>query len=140
MELSIHRKNYRAITIIMVVACVFCLIPLSIVMASALTDPTIGMNGVNNSSLTVGRNALDDSTRLLDNDAADWHISPSDSVYPIMILVPFVFLVVALLLLIQMALSEDKSIKNLIYAAILIIIALSMLSGIQFSINSLLGG
>lgn len=138
MELTMKRSN--RLRVIVIIATILCLIPISIVVAAAFNQPTIGMAGVNNSDLTVGMSGVNNSDLLLDYDASDWHISPSDSVYPIMIIVPLVFFAVGLLLLIQLALSEDKSLKNLIYAAVLIIIALSMLAGIQFNINSFLGG
>jgi hypothetical protein len=85
-----------------------------------------------------GNLGVENSDLLLFNDGSDWHINPSEQ--PTMLIIPLVFLSVAILLLIQVAMSEDKSIKKLIYAAVLIIIALAMLSGIQFSVNTLLGG
>jgi len=140
MELAIYRKrkSYKLITFILIGIAIFCLIPNAILLASALTDPTIGMTGVNNSDLTVGMTGVENSDLLLDFNGADWHINPSEQ--PVMLAIPLVFLAVAILLLINLALSEEKNIKNLIYAAILIIIALTMLASIQFNINSLLGG
>jgi len=140
MELAIYRKksNHKIIAIIMAVICVFCLVPNAILLADALNQPTIGMTGINNSDLTVGMTGILNSDLLIDNNVADWHINPSEQ--PVMLIIPLVFLSVALLLLIQVAFSEDKSIKKLIYAAVLIMIALALLSGVQFSVNTLLGG
>lgn len=140
MELAIYRKrnNYRIIAIIMAAICALCLIPASIVLASVLNDATIGMTGVNNSDLTAGMTGVGNGDLLIDNDGTGIHINPSQ--YPLLPIIPLVFLAVALLLLINLAFSEDKSIKKLIYAAILIIIALSMLASIQFSVTNLLGG
>jgi hypothetical protein len=140
MELAIYRKQnkYKIATFIMVAICVLCIVPNAILLASALTDPTIEMSGVNNSELTIGRTGVNGSDQLLDYNGADWHVNPTEQ--PLMLIIPLVFFAVALLLLIQMALSEDKSISNLIYAAILIIMALALLTSVQFNINSLLGG
>jgi cytochrome bd-type quinol oxidase subunit 1 len=138
MESVMYRKNnQKTITIIMVML-ILCLIPVSIVVASALTDPTVGIN--NNSDLTAGMSGVNNSDLLLDFNGADWHINPSDSFYPIMIIIPLVFLAVAILILINFVLAEEKDIKNLIYAAVFIIIALAMLANMQFNINSFLGG
>jgi hypothetical protein len=122
----------------MVVLCIVCIIPTAIVFASAITDPTIGMSGVNNSDLTVGMTGVENSDLLLDNNPADWHINPSEQ--PLLLIIPLIFFALALLLLIDMAFSEDKNIKKLIYAAILIIMALALLSGVQFNVNNILGG
>jgi hypothetical protein len=124
--------------VVMAVLCIVCIIPTAIVFASAITDPTIGMNGVNGSQLTVGMTGVEHSDLLLDYNPADWHINPSEQ--PSLLIIPLVFFAFALLLLIDMAFSKDKDIKKLIYAAILIMMALALLQGVQFNVNSLLGG
>lgn len=139
MELAIYRKkNYKGFVFALLAIAIFCLIPNVILLADALTDPTIGMAGVNNSDLTVGMTGVENSDPLLDFNGADWHVDPSQQ--PLMLIIPLVFFAVAILLLIDLALSEEKKLVNLIYAAILIFIAVAMLGAIQFNINSLLGG
>lgn len=140
METALYRKksNYQVIAVVMAVICLFLLVTNAIVFASALNDPTIGMTGVNNSDLTVGMTGVENSDLLIDNNPADWHINPSEQ--PLLLVIPLVFFALALLLLIDTAFSEDRSIKKLIYAAILIMMALAMLGSVQFSVNSLLGG
>lgn len=122
----------------MVVICLACLFPLGVGLASVFSQPTIGMTGVNDSNLTVGMTGVSNNDILIDFDAADWHINPSE--YPILLIIPTVFFGVALFLIVSFALSEDKSIKNLIIAGILITVALAMLAGVQASTDTLLGG
>lgn len=141
MELAIYRKktNKLKITaIFLAVVCLACLVPATMVFASALTDPTIGMTGVNNSDLTVGMTGVNNGDLLLDFDAADWHLNPSE--YPIALAIPVVFFAVALLMILNMILADRVELKTIIYVAILISVALAMLASIQLNTNSLWGG
>lgn len=138
MELAYKRIDKKYCKILIVLSCLFVLIPTAVVFASALTQPLIGMIGVDDSQLTIGMVGINNSDRLIDFSKSDWHINPSE--YPIMLSIPLIFFLVASLFIIQFALSEDKSIKKLVIAAILITIALALLSGVQFNVNMLLGG
>jgi hypothetical protein len=58
MELAIKRNRVKWITLVVLG---LCLIPMTIVFASALTQPLIGMTGVSNSGLTIGRTGSNNS-------------------------------------------------------------------------------
>ena len=140
MELAIYRKtnNHHIITIMMVVICIVLMIPSIVVLASALTDPTIGMTGVNNSQLTVGMTGINHDDLLLDYNPADWHINPSDQ--PLLIVIPLVFLAFSILLIFYMLETKQHPLKILLTIGILIYIALALLPNINNIVNSLLGG
>jgi len=115
-----------------------CLIPTMIVFASALTQPLVGMNGVNNSGLTIGRTGSNNSNLTLDKGNTGGHINPSQ--YPLFPIIPIVLFMVSLLIIVIFILQENKDIRFLIYAGIIIIFALLLLSLVQTNINALLGG
>lgn len=141
MELAIYRKksNNRLVTTIMVVICLICLIPSAIVLASALTQPYIGMAGVNNSDLTVGMQPFDDSSRLIDYGGT-WHLNPNSSAFQLANLLPLIFLVVGILLVWYMIEKEQPGVRILIVIAILIYFLLALLPSIQEMVTNLLGG
>ena len=140
MEMVLRNKklNKKLILIPLLILCLLMAVPSSIVFANALTDPTIGMTGVDNSDLTVGMSGVSESDFLIDFDNPG-HINPSSSVYPVMMIVPLIFFLLAILLILDMVFS-GLDIKKLIIVAILIVIALALLAGVNFSTNSLLGG
>lgn len=138
MELALKRKQHsKWILLPLIVLCLVMLVPSSIVLANALTDPYIGRSGIDNSDLTAGFNNSSDLLIDWDNPG---HINPSSAVYPVMIIVPLIFFALALLILLGMAFTEGLTIKGLIIVGILIFIALALLAGVNFSTNSLLGG
>jgi len=139
MELALRRNNKKYFLIPLIVICISILVPVSIVFANSFTYPFVGMSGVNNSELTIGRTGVGTSDFLIDFDAPA-HINPSSPSYPVMIIIPLVFLAVAILILAKLVFSEDIDLKILIIAAILVIIAISMLVSMQSQITSLIGG
>ena len=143
MELVLSRKKnnvwVKTIVIAMIAVCLVYIVPTSLVLAGYWNDPTVGMFGVNNPDLTVGMTGVDNPDLLV--EVRDFSlIYPDTAGYGLFIIIPLIFLAVAVLLLMNLVLSEEKDIKHLIYAAILIYVAISMLQSVQFNINSLLGG
>jgi len=134
MELAIKRNRMKVITIISIL---MCLIPTMIVFASALTQPLVGMNGVGNSGLTVGRTGSNNSNLTLDKGSTGGHVNPSQ--YPIFTFIPILLFLVSVLVIIIFALSETKDIRILVYAGIIIIFFFLLFSLVQSNINSLLG-
>lgn len=137
MEMIMKRKDNKLISIVMAIICVLCLIPTAVVFANAVTkQPTIGMSGVNNSGLTIGMTTLDNSSKLIDtNESQPSSLTSTET--PFLIIIPLIFFLLALFLIMQVAFSEDKDFKKLVYAAILIFVALALLGAIQFHINGL---
>ena len=142
MELAMHRKqgiSKKWILFPLLILCLVMLIPSAIVFASALDDPTIGMNGVNDSDLTIGMTGVNHSDLLIER-GNNGHVNPSAMYFPLMMIVPLVFFALAILLILGMVFTDGLNIKGLILVAILIIIALALLAGVNFRTNSLLGG
>jgi hypothetical protein len=140
MELVMRKQsNKKWFLIPLIVICLTILVPVSIVLANSFTYPFVGMSGVNNSNLTIGRTGVGTSDFLIDFDAPA-HINPSSPSYPVMIIIPLVFLAVAILLLVKMALSDDLDLKMLIIIGIMIIISIAMLISMQSQITTLIGG
>jgi len=138
MELAIRRRQPNKLILIpFLIISMVCLIPAAIVFANAFTDPTIGMSGVNNSDLTAGFNGSGDILIDFDNPG---HINPSSMSYGLMIIVPLIFLLLAIILVLSMVFGDGLDLRKLILVAVLIITALALLAGVNFSTNSLLGG
>jgi hypothetical protein len=141
MELAIYRKkNHKTIALTMAVVCVLCLIPITFVIASALTDPTIGMNGVNNSQLTVGRTGVNGSDQLIDNGSHSTILNPSSGAGQLAVTTVIVFMAFSILLILYEIETKKKPIYLLLTIAILIYIALALLPNINSIVNNLLGG
>ena len=141
MELAMYRKrNNKTITIIMAVVIALCLIPISIVVASALNQPTIGMTGVNNSQLTIGMHALDDSTKLIDNGINPATVSPSSGAGQMAIVTVLVFLAFAILLILYEIETKKPALIILLTIGVLIYMALALLPAINNMVTHLLGG
>jgi len=141
MELSIKKERWgnKIIPLILLVLSIMLLIPSAVIFASALTQPLIGMNGVNNSGLTVGMNGITSSDRLIDfGDSGN--LNPDSPSFRLAGLLPLIILVVAILLLINMVFAEEVKLKNIIFAAVLILLALAFLVTIQSNVTGLLGG
>lgn len=138
MELAMarNRTDNKPLTILLVAICLIVMIPTAYVLASALTDPTIGRAGVANNDLTIGMVGVTHNDVLIDNGPPP---TLSANEFPLMLIIPLVFLAVALLLLVQLVLDEPRDIKKLVIAAVLITIALTLLNVIQFNVNSLIG-
>ena len=141
MEQVIYRKrtNKKLWLIPLIGFCLIMLVPSSIVFANAFTQPTIGMNEVTDSDLTVGMTGITSSDRLIDF-GNNGHINPTSVGFPVMMLIPLIFFFLALLLLLAMVFGEGLNIKGLIMVAILITIALALLASVNFSVNTLVGG
>ena len=138
--LSQKQNNKRWVLTFLFLICMVGLIPSFVVFANALTDPTIGMSGVNDSQLTVGMTGVNNSNLLIDFNASDWHINPSSSVYPVMMAVPLIFFIVALLFILGLAFNPELNIKGVLIVALLIFVALALLVFVNSQTNSLLGG
>jgi hypothetical protein len=138
MELTLKRNNYNIITLIMV-ALVLCLIPISIVIASALTQTTIGMNGVINSQLTVGRNAADDSTRLMDSIWNPAIVHPDSAEGQMAIETEIIFVAFAILLILYEVETKEKPLVILLTVALIIYMAFALLPAINDILRNILG-
>jgi len=141
MELTIKREKWgnKFIPLVLLFLSVILLIPSAVIFASALTQPLIGMNGVNNSGLTVGMNGVTSSDRLIDfGDSGN--LNPNSPAFHLANLLPLIILVVAIFLLLNMLFAEEVQLKNIIFAAVLILIALAFLVSIQSNVTDLLGG
>ena len=140
MELALQRKRSNPrIIVIMAVMAVLCLIPPAIVLASALNDPTIGMTGVNNSQLTLGMHATDDSTRLLDNSGHPTILNPSSPAGQLAIIIPLIFIFLGILLIWYLIETKQSGIKILVVIAVLIYVLLALLPSINDIVRNLLG-
>ena len=140
MELVSYRKrNNKTIAIILAVILALCLVPVAIVVASALNQPTIGMTGVNNSQLTVGMHATDDSTRLMDSGSTPSILNPSSPAGQMTIVTVIIFLVLAILLILYEVETHRHPIVILLTIGILIYVALALLPAINIMVRNLLG-
>lgn len=141
MELTLKRQqfNKKWILVPLAIICLVMLVPTAIAFANAINDPTIGMSGVNDSGLTIGMAGLGTSDFLIER-GNNGHINPSSEVYPVAIIVPLIFFALALLLIVSMAFGDGLDIKKLIIIALLIMIALALLAGVNYSTNNLFGG
>jgi heme/copper-type cytochrome/quinol oxidase subunit 4 len=140
MELVMRKQsNKKWFLIPLIVICLTILVPVSIVFALAFNQPEVGMLGVNNSSLTIGiaGSAISDYLIETRNPSLIYSDSPS---YPMLIIIPLIFVVVALLLLVKMAFSDDLDLKMLIIIGIMVVIAIAMLISMQSQITTLIGG
>jgi hypothetical protein len=141
MELAIYRKrNNKTVTIIMAVIFGLCLIPVSIVLASALSSSTMGMTGVNNSQLTVGMNAIDNSTRLMDNSSHPTILNPSSGAGQMAVVTVLIFLAFAILLVLYEVETQRPPLVILLTIGVLIYMALALLPAINTMVTTLLGG
>ena len=138
MELTLRKNNNKIFLIPLLIACLIMVVPSAIVFANAMTDPYVGMSGVNNSDLTAGMTGVNRSDLLIDWDNPG-HINPSSPSYGTMMAIPLIFFLLAILLILGMVFSKELNLKMLIIVAVLISLALALLSGVNFSTNSLLG-
>lgn len=123
----------------LIIALLAVLVPTAIVFAIALKDPTIAMNGVNDSQLTVGMHATDDSTRLMDTGFTPTIFTPSSNAGQMLIVIVLVFIAFSILLILYLVETKRHPIYILLTIAILIYTALALLPIINSMVNNLLG-
>ena len=138
MELTLKQTNYTKL-VIFIAICSLCLIPISIVMASALTQTTIGMNGVANSQLTLGRNAADDSTRLMDSIWNPAIVHPDSAEGQMAVVTVIIFLAFSILLILYELETKRKPLVILLTIGIIIYTAFALLPAINDILRNVLG-
>lgn len=142
LELAIRKRRYssKIFLIALLALCSVLFIQSAIVFAQAsILQPYIGMDGVNNPTLTIGMDTVDDSSRMIDRSGHSGYLNPSSPGFQLASIIPMIFIAMAILLIFNMIETGKPNIKVLILIGILIYLTIAFMPTIQSIITGLLG-
>ena len=117
-------------------------IPATALLASYLlpTHNYIGMSGVNNSNLYIGLNGITHTNWWIGMNVSATYINPTSGAGSMISLLPFIFIALAIVVLVGYGLTNGFTPFTLIIMAIIIYIALALLMGLNGNIMGMIGG